>query len=103
MEKDLADLTTKEEAVKVSFVERVAVKSEVRQANSEAIVAKKAQVISELDELKASKVSLLGLPGGGIAAGTDARSTDAKPAKRRSGAAARRRTRRLPRHRLPSP
>ncbi len=43
MEKDLADLTAKEEAAKVSFEEMVSAKSEVIQANSEAIEAKMAR------------------------------------------------------------
>ena len=59
MEKDLADLTAKEEAAKVSFEETVVAKYKVIQANSEAIEAKTArhgEVISELDEVKALNV-----------------------------------------------
>jgi hypothetical protein len=43
MEKDLANLTAKEEAAKVSFEETVVVKYKVIQANSEAIEAKTAR------------------------------------------------------------
>ena len=56
MEKDLADSTAKEKVAKVSFEEGVAAKFKETQANSEAIEAKKArrgEVISELDEVKA--------------------------------------------------
>ncbi len=61
MENELADLTAKEAAAKVSFGQTAVAKYKVIQANSEAIEAKTArqgEVISELVEVKALKCQL---------------------------------------------